>query len=580
MSKYRWLGQVINIGKLGGIPPQNMIIGDNATAFSILTLFESKIAEGVTSSCLICHDSANNNVIALAYNIYQTQYDGDRYSTWFKWARDNAAISDDDVPPLHYYDSDNNWNRVGFFNPNNITTTTLLENSLAFYELDDAFYPYKSSVGTEFTKSDILGTSTNCIIVYNPGVYEVHDNTYGYVGATPVRISGTAITNWLPDDTTTYPSYGFTNWRGIGYGHYIYNPLLVTESKIIDSSDSDTSTPGGGGISGSYGWEGGNIWFSQPLALSAIDTGLLTLFSPTKTQVKDLADYLWNDSSFFTNIQKLWTEPLDTIISFGIIPCNLASITDQNASTIYVGNCNTGLTAFKLNKQYFHVDFGSVEIPLNSKNALDFEPFCRAQMYLPYIGFVPIKINEIMEGKVYLEYWIDCLSGDCIAQIGVEKYTNYQTNLKSILYEYHGNCLIKLPLCSRDFSSFYKNLITAPVGAISGAVGGGSVGGGVANGVASVVDTFLDGPDIQRSGAYSGSSSAFALRTPYIVITKACQQMPAHYSKYVGYPSFITYTLSELSGYTVIDGVIDNTVKATDTEKQEIERLLKEGVIL
>lgn len=579
MPKYRWLGQTINIGKLGGIPPQNMIIAENATAFSILTYFEAKIAAGITSACLICHDIDHNNVIAIAYNIYQTQYDGDRYTTWFKWARDNAAISDDDVPPLHYYDSDNNWNRVGFFDPDHITTASHLENSIAFYELDSALYPYKTSVGAEFSIADILTTSSNCIIVYNPGVYEVHDNVYGYIGPTPIRISGTAITNWLPDDTTTYPTYSFTNWRGIGYGHYIYNPLHVTESKIIDSSDSDTSGPGGGGSSGFYGWEGGNVWFNGPLGLSAIDTGMLTLFSPTKVQVRDLANYLWNDSSLITSLQKLWTEPMDSIISFGIIPCNLNSIKENAASDIHVGNINTGLDAFKLTSQYFHKDFGYVDIPLNWENCLDFEPFCRAQIYLPYIGFVPLRINEIMESKVHLEYWIDCLSGDCIAQIGVEKYTKYQVNLRSMLYEYYGNCLIKLPLCSRDFSSFYKNAVMGVVGAASGAIGG-SVGGGVSNGVASIVDSFLEGPDIQRSGSYSGSSSAFSCRTPYIVVTKACQQKPENYSKYVGYPSFMTEKLGDLTGYTVVEGIIDNTVKATDTEKAEIERLLKEGVIL
>ena len=115
---------------------------------------------------------------------------------------------------------------------------------------------------------------------------------------------------------------------------------------------------------------------------------------------------------------------------------------------------------------------------------------------------------------------------------------------------------------------------------MAGSAAGGSMGSGAINGVLTAANTFLDGPDIQRSGAYSGSASALTIRTPYIVVTRACQQKPANYSKYIGYPSFITYKLSELSGFTSVENVIDNTVIATDAEKAEIESLLKEGVYL
>ena len=576
MARFKFMGQDINIGQCVGFPYGALAIEENASAFSILTYFQGDIADGATSGKAVLHTSDNRGIFAIAF------YIGSDYGncTYFKLAANGVNIDVSDNPPFRSFDPANDWWRVGTFDPDNITIGDIANNSISFYEQDSALFPYYASGTVYNTYNEMVGNyAANIFVAAGLSVLHSSPALYEYIGATPLTLTQGAISNYIDSDIdhVLYPSYQLS---GKGFDNsYPYNPLVAVDVVKVDSFERDTSTPGGGGPSGYYGWEGGNIWFSSPLGLSAIDTGLLTLFSPDKTQTRALANYLWNDNSFFTQLQKLWTEPMDTIISFGILPCNLSSITDAQASTINVGNVNTGLTAFKLNKQYLEIDFKHVNIPQNSNNALDFEPFCKAQMYLPFVGFVPMKINEIMGANVYLKYQIDCLSGDCVAQVGVEKYNDYQANLKSILYEYHGNCLIKLPLCSRDFSSFYKNLITAPIGAISGAVGG-SVGGGVVNGVASVVDTFLDGPDIQRSGAYSGSSSAFALRTPYIVVTKACQHMPEHYSKYVGYPSFITYTLSTLSGFTVVEGVIDNTVKASDSEKIEIENLLKEGVIL
>ena len=69
-------------------------------------------------------------------------------------------------------------------------------------------------------------------------------------------------------------------------------------------------------------------------------------------------------------------------------------------------------------------------------------------------------------------------------------------------------------------------------------------------------------------------------RIPFLVLTQPQQHLDDHYKEYSGLPSYITYKLGACSGYTKVENVIDNTVSATDEEKAEIERLLKEGVYL
>jgi hypothetical protein len=85
---------------------------------------------------------------------------------------------------------------------------------------------------------------------------------------------------------------------------------------------------------------------------------------------------------------------------------------------------------------------------------------------------------------------------------------------------------------------------------------------------------------VERTGAYTGPAAFMGCEYPYLILTQPIQVMPDNYARYEGFPCYQTYKLSRLSGYTKCESVIDNTVSATDAEKDEIERLLKEGVIL
>ena len=63
-------------------------------------------------------------------------------------------------------------------------------------------------------------------------------------------------------------------------------------------------------------------------------------------------------------------------------------------------------------------------------------------------------------------------------------------------------------------------------------------------------------------------------------ITRPRQNVPADYGKIKGYPSNITTQLKNLNGYTVIDEIHLENMSATDDEIEEIETLLKQGVII
>ena len=106
----------------------------------------------------------------------------------------------------------------------------------------------------------------------------------------------------------------------------------------------------------------------------------------------------------------------------------------------------------------------------------------------------------------------------------------------------------------------------------------GAVGGAATSAISTATSKQSD---IERSGAITSNTGELGEFTPYIVIHRPVQSMPADFKTIKGYQSNITATLSQLTGYTEVDYIhLDGISGATDSELNEIERLLKDGVII
>jgi hypothetical protein len=221
---------------------------------------------------------------------------------------------------------------------------------------------------------------------------------------------------------------------------------------------------------------------------------------------------------------------------------------------------------------------GTIKVSENWTNCLDYGSFTRADLYLPGAGFVPLKIDDVMDAEVQIIYWIDCLSGDCAIKVWCRKKMKTNKYLSAVCYQFHGNLMIHVPITGANYGRMYKNAIVGGINAATAAMSRNL--SGVVNGVVGVMDALSEGPELKRSGDYSGSMAALAQRRPCLFLSRPIQHMPGNYNKYTGFPSFITYQLRRCTGYTMIESLIDNTISgATDTERDEIEKLLKDGVI-
>lgn len=301
--------------------------------------------------------------------------------------------------------------------------------------------------------------------------------------------------------------------------------------------------------------------------LSAVNCGLVTLFSATEAQIRGLASWMWSDLFDIITFKKLFDSPMDCILGLSIVPLNLSGTVKE----IKLGNTGTQVYAQALNTQYVRVDCGSIKIDGFYNNFFDYSPYTKIDIHLPFCGNHALDVDDVMGKSIQVVYDFDVLSGSCVAHIRV-----YGENSEKVLYSFAGQCSISVPVTSREWGQ----TINGAINAVSGIVGAsmtGNVGGLVQGGLGALQSTK---PAYKRSGSLSGPSGMFDIKKPYVVITRPNASIAPRQNTFKGYPLNSTKKLSTLKGYTVVDTIHLENISATDDEKMEIETLLKGGVII
>ena len=301
-----------------------------------------------------------------------------------------------------------------------------------------------------------------------------------------------------------------------------------------------------------------------PSIIGGTATGMISIYNPTKAELSSFSSYLWSNN-FLDNFLKIFQNPMDAVIGLHIL---YATPITGGKNNIIVGYLDSGVASDIVTKQYTEIDCGTVNVSELYGNATDYEPYTKVACYLPFVGIVPLKTDDVMGKKVNIKYGVDVLTGTCLATITV-------TNLKGVtiaMYTFTGNCAVQLPLSGGNYSGVIRGLV--------GMVGSVAVGGaiGAIGAVGSALNSKLD---VAHSGSIGSNAGAMGVRKPYLIITRAEPNEALNYNKYYGFPSNTAVSLKSCLGYTRVKEVhVENISNATITEKNEIERLLKSGVII
>lgn len=341
--------------------------------------------------------------------------------------------------------------------------------------------------------------------------------------------------------------------------------------------DDDAISYAGGGT-GKFDNASDSIGIPALPTLSAVSAGFVSMYSPTLAQLNSLASFLWTDNLFDPdNFKKLFTDPMECIIGLTIVPVNPTS---AGSMSVKVGYVDTGISMARLSSQYAEVNCGTLQADEFWGSALDYSPFTKIHIYLPYVGMREINADDIMGKSVGVVYHIDLLSGACTA---------FVTAGGSVLYQFNGQCSINIPMAASNFTEMIHSAISA-IGAVamtasgasaaSSAVDAAAVGTAANMGASAANSAISSKPTFSHSGQMGGSGGMLAVQTPYIIIERPRQCVAADVNKFAGFPANITYKLSDLEGYTVVDSIHLDGFSCTDNEAAEILSLLKGGVIL
>lgn len=326
-----------------------------------------------------------------------------------------------------------------------------------------------------------------------------------------------------------------------------------------------------------------------PLPFSSA-TGIISVYHPDQSTLLDFANWLWVTWQDAT-IDKIWNNPFDGVITLFELYC---TPTDVGTKNIRSGFLDSGIPS-PIISRYTEINCGSIGIPEYYGNYLDYAPYTKAYIYLPFIGVVELNSDDIVGHGVNVTYKIDEYNGSCIAMITVAKVTEVNGNpveYNNVFYQFSGNCAVELPIAGGSQASIKAGMLEAAAwglgsvisGVITGGMSGGmgigqSIGNNLAQGASSAVHSVVSAKSsVQHSGSFGSSYGALGAKIPFITVVRPKQLQIANYNELYGYQAHKAVRVGDCTGYLRCREVHVISPTASDDEKAQIEQLLKSGV--
>ena len=245
----------------------------------------------------------------------------------------------------------------------------------------------------------------------------------------------------------------------------------------------------------------------------------VNIYNPTQAQLVDAANALFMN---FDTGNVVDINPYIVSIHKVFVPVS----TDEAFQPIKFGKYNTQVNSKVVNKKVSRVSCGKVTVPELYHNALDYSPFTTVRIWLPFLGFYDLSIDELSNKEIELTYTIDLVNGKALAEI---------SNDDGVIYRFVGTAYAQEPYHTESLN----NMSTAYI-----------------------------------NGAYN-----MADFTPYLLIERPINLTPSN-NDLEGLPTYKVVTIGDMKGYLRCRKVFATDMIATEAEKNEIEALLRDGVLV
>lgn len=329
------------------------------------------------------------------------------------------------------------------------------------------------------------------------------------------------------------------------------------------------------------------------------DAGFITLYRMTFREFDEFASKCFADT-VWEAIKQKFNNPTDFLVGALLLPF----IPDVGLSFYPKFGIKTLDTAYdRIDNQFYDLNCGDVTISKYWGSCFDYEPFTKIQIWLPYIGYKDLPVDEFMDMTINVKYRIDCLTGDCIAFVSTGVVGELGPQIQRVIGQYYGNCGVRVPFGSNSYDSAIAAGITligaaaaSGLGAAFGAAASGlESGGGVLMSAGAAAGATVTGPvgraasigavqgmkpNVQHGGAAGASAGYMGVQTPYLIRRIPRQNLPDGFMNLKGYPSNIGGKLADFSGLAIVDEIQLNDIPAMEGERQEIIEWLRGGVLI
>ena len=360
---------------------------------------------------------------------------------------------------------------------------------------------------TDFTISLALTTASGAKnISYN---HIDGDNYFSVAPASPISLG-----DGVNLELTITPSTGYRFAQGtqkISVGRYDYDV-------VVDVNTGNGTVT----VSNENLTDGDVVIFNITMEeIPVLRRNFFTVYAPTPANMNTINDAIFLNSggasvdisSYFSSYRKFW--------------CQLQL--SGNSRELMAGRYDFGEAAPTIDEYIQTIDCGSVRIAEVHNSLVDYNPYSRIVLYLPFIGFENLNTNEFMNHDLRIIYKVDVLSGRCLCEL----YTD----------------IISPETCVAQFT-----------------------------GTIASDEIFGNNNGWEYRGAYElMTTNQLGGLTPFVLIyTKVVHD--ADTSHYDGLPTEEEKIVGQCSGFVKFDSVKVDGVIAKKVEIDSIEKLLLDGI--
>ena len=259
----------------------------------------------------------------------------------------------------------------------------------------------------------------------------------------------------------------------------------------------------------------------QPPSEERVD--FFTIYEPTNENMQKINDAIFINAADGTTISVL-----QYFSSYKKFYCKIPV---AGYKQLKGGRYDFGEQAPYVKEHTIVVDCGSVEIPEQYHSLLDYSPFSRLTIYLPFIGFQELDDKLVVGHTLKVQYVVDVLSGRCLAQLYVDSI-----ELKSCIAEYGGTIAADEIFGGDSGYNYY--------------------------------------------GAYELMTTMQLGELSCYVLIHTKIPLEGDIVNYKGLPTNEIVKVGDVSGFIKYSSIHVDGMTATDVEKSEIESLLMSGIFV